>query len=122
VKQESVSRDALTDRTAVASETARFSSRRDDGVDFAAVYRPASASDGALERCLTDRYSYDAQPQAGATYRCDIAHQPWALARAEAHITRNALTRPFGVALEGEPLTHYAAHMDTRVRPILRVG
>jgi uncharacterized protein YqjF (DUF2071 family) len=106
----------------VVSETAHFSSQRQDGVDFAAVYRPTLAPVGGLERWLSERYCYYVQTPSAAVYRCDIAHQPWALARAEAHITRNTLGVPFGLAMQGQPLVHYAAHMDTRIWPIRRVA
>lgn len=106
----------------VLSETAHFSSRRRDGVDFSAVYRPTSATDGALERWLTDRYCYYVQAASRSVYRCDIAHQPWPLARADARISRNTLAKPFGISLQGQPLVHHAQHMDTRVWPVRRVA
>jgi len=106
----------------VVSEAVHFSSRRQDGVDFAAVYRTGSAPVGDLERWLSERYCYYVQTPSAAVYRCDIAHEPWTLARADARISRNTLAEPFGLSLAGEPLVHYAAHMDTRIWPIRRVA
>jgi uncharacterized protein len=101
-----------------------FASHSPEGADFCATYAPTSAAadDDALGHWLTERYCYYAQ-SAGATYRCDIAHQPWPLTGATARIATNMLPAAFGLPLpDVKPLLHAASHMDTRVWPLLRVA
>ena len=100
-----------------------FVSRSAERADFAATYTPTSgAAEGTLGRWLAERYCYYTQTER-ATYRCDIAHAPWPLTHAAAAITTNTLARPFGVSLpRSEPVLHAAAHMGTRIWPLVRVA
>ena len=107
------------------AEGTEFASRSREHADFAAAYAPtfATSDDSAsLGRWLAERYCYYAQ-SVRATYRCDIAHQPWPLTGATARIAANTLVAPFGLSLPSvDPLLHAARHMDTRVWPVLRVA
>jgi uncharacterized protein YqjF (DUF2071 family) len=103
-----------------------FRSHSPERADFAAVYSSTSTEEvspqGSLEGWLTERYCYYAQCGSRGIYRCDVAHAPWTLARARAHITRNSLPAAFDLRLpEYEPLLHYAAHMQTRINPLVRL-
>jgi uncharacterized protein YqjF (DUF2071 family) len=105
-----------------------FTSRSPERADFAAVYSPTTraqlSAHGSLQAWLTERYCYYAQCGSRGIYRCDIAHAPWQLAPARAaHISRNSLPAAFDLTLpECAPLLHYAAHVQTRIRPLVRVA
>jgi uncharacterized protein YqjF (DUF2071 family) len=104
-----------------------FSSRSTERADFAAVYSPTAtpqtSAPGSLEAWLTERYCYYAQCGWRGIYRCDITHAPWPLAPARAHISRNSLPAAFDLRLpECAPLLHYAPHVQTRIRPLVRVA
>jgi uncharacterized protein YqjF (DUF2071 family) len=103
-----------------------FTSRSPEQADFTAVYSPTSTAHalapGSLEAWLTERYCYFAQCGSRGIFRCDIAHAPWRLAPARAHISRNSLPLMFNLRLpECQPLLHYAAHVQTRIWPLVRV-
>jgi uncharacterized protein len=100
-----------------------FGSRSPEHADFVAAYaRTSPAPSDGLGRWLTERYCYYAQTNR-ATYRCDIAHQPWPLTSATATLTTNTLAAPFGLRLPScEPVLHAASHVATRVWPVLRVA
>jgi uncharacterized protein YqjF (DUF2071 family) len=78
-------------------------------MDYRPTAPPYRAKHGTLDYFLTERYClYSAKPDA-TLYRCEIAHDPWPLQRAEATVRRNTMTRQLGFDPPGEPpLLHYA--------------
>jgi uncharacterized protein len=91
----------------------------DPTVSFDAEYRPDGsqfeAAPGTLEYFLTERYClYSDDGRA----RAHIHHRPWPLQRAHAEVALQALAP---VALEGEPLCHFAARQDVVAWPLERL-
>jgi uncharacterized protein len=101
----------------------RYDSRRisPDGepARFRGSYRPRGdafeAAPGSLESFLTERYCLYTLDEQLRVHRADIQHPPWPLQLAEADIEENTMAEPFGLALEGEPLLHYARRQDVVV-------
>lgn len=81
------------------------------------AYRPtapvAHAAPGSLEAFLTERYRLLTVDRRGRPYSGEIHHEPWPLQLAEADIDTNTMTAPHGLRLEGAPLVHFAASIDT---------
>ena len=92
-----------------------LSSRR--GASFAASYAPSGepylAERGSIERFLFDRYRLFSLRR-GRLVSATVAHDPWQLQRADACIELNRMAPP-GVALAGEPMTHYSRGVDARI-------
>jgi uncharacterized protein YqjF (DUF2071 family) len=89
--------------------------RADGGASFAATYRPLgepyTAERGTLEYFLVERYCLYG---ADGDLRADIHHRPWPLQDAQATVDQRGVSP---VALEGEPICHYAARQDVVVWP-----
>jgi uncharacterized protein YqjF (DUF2071 family) len=79
---------------------------------FRASYRPRGPASepvqGSLEHFLTERYCLYVVDRRGRVLRTDIHHPPWRLRAAEARIERNTMADPVELALDGEPLLHWA--------------
>lgn len=85
---------------------------------FTATYRAKGevrpAKPGTLEHFLVERYVLFSA-MAGGLVDVKIAHPPWPLQRAVAHIERNTMGQASGVALEGEPThVHFGGRVDVR--------
>lgn len=93
--------------------------RRGAGARFRARYRPAGtvyeARAGDLEHWLTERYCLYALSPQGKLLRNEVHHVPWPLQHAEAEIEHNTLVAPYGIALAGPPLCHFARRVDVVV-------
>lgn len=96
-----------------------YSSRRPfsrGGAAFAGRYWPTGSVfesvPGSLDDWLTARYCLYAADRKGRLYRAEINHDPWPLQPAEADITCNTMTKPFGIELTGAPLLHFARCLD----------
>lgn len=102
-------------------ETYRYKSLRTHHsappAEFQADYAPMGpayrAPDGSLDDWLTARYCFYATDDEGSIFRTHVHHKPWRLQPASISITRNSMTAPIGIALDGEPLAHFA--LKTRV-------
>jgi uncharacterized protein YqjF (DUF2071 family) len=99
----------------------RYGTSRDDAgapapAVFNASYRPTGATfraaPGTLEHWLTERYCLYTLDDARRPQRAEIHHPPWPLQPAQADIVANAMGAEVGLALEGEPLLHYARRQD----------
>ncbi len=102
-------------------EGVRFASERLIGAaptiaDLRASYRPTGgvfhAQRGTLEHWLTERYCLYTLDGTGRVQRAQIHHPPWPLQPAEAELERNAMGAEIGLALDDEPLLHYADRQD----------
>jgi len=101
-------------------DTVSYRARRlsDDGpaAAFEATYGPVgprfTASPGTLEHFLTERYCLYTLDEKQTIYRGDIHHPPWPLQPAEAEIETNTMASGLGLALDGEPVLHFAARQD----------
>jgi uncharacterized protein YqjF (DUF2071 family) len=102
-----------------------FSERRHRGAPagvFEGRYRPVGdeylATEGSLEKWLTERYCLYAQDRKGRIRRGEIHHVQWPLRRAEAEIETCTVTDGWGVELpaglvtDQEPLLHFVARID----------
>jgi uncharacterized protein YqjF (DUF2071 family) len=100
-------------------ERVHFSSRRGAGPGFEASYQPLGpvqeSPAGSLAHFLTERYCLYASDGSGRLYRADIDHRPWALQPGAARIERNELLDHLGIAVQGEPLVHFAERLDVLV-------
>ena len=83
---------------------------------FEATYHPTGpgsvALSGSLDRWLTERYCLFTLDRRGTMRVGDIHHVPWTLHQAEAEIRANTMAEPLGLALEGEPVLHFAHRLD----------
>lgn len=85
---------------------------------FDATYRPEGqvyrAAPGTLDHFLVERYELFAMSRRGLLH-VKIAHPPWPLQPASAHIERNTMGAAAGIALTGDPThLHFAARVDVR--------
>jgi uncharacterized protein YqjF (DUF2071 family) len=102
----------------------RFSSARSERggepLVFSATYGPEGpvfrAAPGSLEEFVAERYCLYAD-DGGRLLRAEIHHPPWPLQAAEAGLELNTMA-PGGIALDGEPLLHFAARQDVVVWPL----
>jgi uncharacterized protein YqjF (DUF2071 family) len=90
--------------------------------EFRGWYRPAGgelpAAEAALAEWLTARYCLYTLDRRGRVLRAEIDHPPWPLQPAEARITMNTMTAPFGLRLpDAPPLLHFSRWLDVRVWP-----
>lgn len=98
--------------------TSRRTHKDASAAAFDATYSPTGpgsrAAPGSLAHWLTERYCLYAVGRNGALHVGDIHHEPWTLHAAEAEIRINTMTmaEPLGVALEGEPLLHFAKNLE----------
>lgn len=92
--------------------------RRAPEAAIACRYRPTSparlAAPDTLERWLTERYCLYAMTPRGLR-RTEVHHVPWPLHDAEVEIEENTMVAPYDLALEGEPLCHFASRIDVAV-------
>jgi uncharacterized protein YqjF (DUF2071 family) len=109
--------------TARVGETVSHRSRRVLGrpAAWAASYRPVGpvrhAAPGSLDHFLTERYCLYTTDR-DRVLRVDIHHPPWPLQDAEATIGVNTMVIAAGLAVEGEPLLHFAQRQDVLVWPL----
>jgi uncharacterized protein YqjF (DUF2071 family) len=80
------------------------------------------AATGSLEYFLTERYCLYTLDERQRVHRADIHHPPWPLQNAGAELRHNSMGAPLGIALDEEPLLHYARRQDVLVWPLNRVG
>lgn len=70
---------------------------------------------GSLEYFLTERYClFTVDPQGRVTI-AEIHHAPWPLQQGWANIKHNTMTVPLGIALQGEPILHFAKRIDVAI-------
>jgi uncharacterized protein YqjF (DUF2071 family) len=79
---------------------------------------PIPVRDGSLERWLAERYCLYTLDERRRTLRGEIHHPPWPLQPAWAEIGTNTMAGPFGIALDGAPLLHFAARQDVAFWPL----
>jgi uncharacterized protein YqjF (DUF2071 family) len=88
---------------------------------FGGRYRPVGdvtvAARGTLEHWLTERLALYSVDRHGTLRRATIRHRRSPLQPAEADIVENTMAEPFGIALEGQPLLHFARRLDVHIRP-----
>jgi uncharacterized protein YqjF (DUF2071 family) len=93
---------------------------------FEGWYAPASSSfqaiPGTLEYFLTERYCLYTVGGDGEVQRVEIDHDPWPLQPARADFRRNSMTSAAGVAIDGDPLLHFAKQLDVHVWAPRRVA
>jgi uncharacterized protein YqjF (DUF2071 family) len=108
-----------------------YASRRtsSDGphVSFAADYWSAGpkfqAEPGSLDYFLTERYCLYTVDERGRPLRADIHHPPWPLQPADASISRNTMTAPWGIELPNEePVLHYSQLQQVVIWPLGPAG
>jgi uncharacterized protein len=103
----------------------RYTSIRSDSSQrtLRATYRPLGAEreprPRTLEHFLTERYCHYAD-DGGRLLRADIHHPPWRLRDAQVVIDENSMP-PGGIAVDGEPLAHFAARQDVVIWPVANV-
>jgi uncharacterized protein len=114
-------------------ETIRYSSMRTHrdapAAELEMAYGPAGnvfrAGPGTLEHWLTERYCLFTRRRDGRIGAGDVHHRPWPLQPARAEWTRNTMTEPLGIRLDGAPpLLHFARELDVvawTVRPLDRM-
>jgi uncharacterized protein YqjF (DUF2071 family) len=100
--------------------------RRGHGARFVASYArdgdPFTTDSDSLERFLTERYRFY-QARRGRLYAGDIAHDPWRLFPARAHIEENTLFARLGIDVPAEePLLHYARRIDLTAGRVRRLA
>jgi uncharacterized protein YqjF (DUF2071 family) len=88
-------------------------------------YRPIAPAvfprPGTLEHFLTERYCLYALDGSRRLIRGEIHHHPWPLQQAQAEFASNTMAEPIGIALEPQPLLHFARRQDVLVWPPTRV-
>lgn len=106
-------------RMQLGPEIAYHSVRRGGGEEFKAEYAAIGdvcmAAPGTLEHWLTERYCLYAQDPKGRLYRTEVQHAPWPLRPARLKSFKNTMLEPFQIALEGEPVCHFAEGVDVVV-------
>jgi hypothetical protein len=104
-----------------SAERTDYLCERDDA-RFDAGYGPtgpaAPPKRGTLEYFLTERYCLYTEHE-GRLYQAEIQHPPWPLQPAEAEVRENTMAP---VALDGEPLAHYAERQDVVIWPLALVS
>jgi uncharacterized protein YqjF (DUF2071 family) len=100
------------------------SQRAHSGASPAALqgrYRPVAAAffpqRGTLEHFLTERYCLYTLDGRRQLIRGEIHHRSWPLQYAEAQFERNTMAESLGIALEPQPLLHFARRQDVLVWP-----
>jgi uncharacterized protein YqjF (DUF2071 family) len=100
------------------------SQRAHSGASPAALqgrYRPVAPAffpqRGTLEHFLTERYCLYTLDGRRQLIRGEIHHRPWPLQHAEAQFARNTMAESLGIALEPQPLLHFARRQDVLVWP-----
>lgn len=92
------------------------SARLEENAAFNAGYEPISetwfAEPDSLAAWLTERYCLYAASRSGMISRTEVHHAQWPLQDAKAEITTNSMTEPIGIALDGQPLLHFAKHIS----------
>jgi uncharacterized protein YqjF (DUF2071 family) len=115
------------DAEAIAYASTRVSAGAPAPAALRAHYRPTGPprppSPGTLEHWLTERYCLYVVDGAGRVLRGDIAHPPWPLQPAAAHIEVNTMGAEAGLALDDPPAQlHFARRQDVRFWPLRPTG
>ncbi|MDX6562183.1 MAG: uncharacterized protein QOD65_1997 [Gaiellales bacterium] len=103
-----------------AGDRIRYDSDRSsaDGPAAAAAieYGPTgpcrTAVPGTFEHWAAERYCLYTLDDDGRVLRGDIHHPPWPLQPASATFARNSMADQVGIALDGDPVLHYARRQD----------
>jgi uncharacterized protein YqjF (DUF2071 family) len=89
---------------------------------LAVEYSPSGhvrqARPGTLEHFLAERYCLYTLDEERRVHRAEIHHPPWPLQDASASFARNTMTEPFRIALDHEPLLHFAGRQDVVFWPL----
>jgi uncharacterized protein len=90
---------------------------------FQAGYRPVGdvfhAQAGTIEYFLAERYCLYTVDETGRPLRGEIQHPPWPLQAAEASITINTMTVPWGIELPRQhPLLHFSRLQNVVIWPL----
>lgn len=92
------------------------------GATFDCRYFPAGeqfrAGPGSIEEFLAERYCLYTFDPSEAVHRADIHHPPWPLQPARAEVLENSMLDGLGIAVDGEPLLHFAHRQDVVLWPI----
>jgi uncharacterized protein YqjF (DUF2071 family) len=71
-----------------------------------------AAVPGTLDSYLTERYCLYTLADGGTVHRGEIHHPPWPLRPADVRVDVNTMAAEYGLALDGEPVAHYAELQD----------
>ena len=100
-------------------ERVEFNSVRKPSIvpaDFTGWYEPVSkprkADPASLEAWLTERYCLFAANKRDQVFCTEVHHAQWPLQDARGEIETNSMTSSIGIELQGEPLLHFARHID----------
>ncbi|MEA2494713.1 MAG: uncharacterized protein QOJ29_2624 [Thermoleophilaceae bacterium] len=89
---------------------------------FAAEYAPTgptyNATPGSFDYWMAERYCLYTVDEDQRVHRGEIHHPPWPLQKASADIAHNTMARPYGIELEGNPITHFAHRQDVVFWPL----
>ena len=100
----------------------RSERKHDPPAAFEATYGPTEptfhAEPGSFDHWCTERYCLYTLDEGPRIQRGDIHHPPWPLQKATADITRNTMTQPYGIDLQGDPVLHFAARQDVLFWPL----
>jgi uncharacterized protein YqjF (DUF2071 family) len=105
----------------------RYRSDRTSGdgepASFAGCYRPVGevfrAQPGTLEYFVAERYCLYTTDETGQPLRGEIQHPPWPLQPAEATITTNTMTLPWGIKLpRRDPVLHFSRLQNVVIWPL----
>jgi uncharacterized protein len=107
---------------AISYRSERTSSDGDPAA-FDARYGPTGgvfeAEAGSLEYFVAERYCLYTINERGQPLRAEIQHPPWPLQPAEASITANPMTRPWGIELpRAQPMLHFAQVQNVVIWPL----
>ncbi|MFL5864287.1 MAG: YqjF family protein [Solirubrobacteraceae bacterium] len=94
---------------------------------FEATYRPVGdvfhAEPGTLDHFVAERYCLYTVNDTGQPLRGEIHHPPWPLQAAQAMITVNTMTLPWGIELPSEePLLHFSRLQNVVIWPLRPVS
>jgi uncharacterized protein YqjF (DUF2071 family) len=89
---------------------------------FRPVGPPFFAHPSTLEHFLSERYCLYALDGRGRLIRGEIHHPPWPLQRAQAELERNTMSESLGIALNSQPLLHFARKQEVLVWPPRKIA
>jgi uncharacterized protein len=79
---------------------------------YRAAGRAANPEPGSFEEFACERYCLYTLDEEERVLRGDIHHPPWPLQPAEADFAVNTMAEQVGIALEGDPILHFARRQD----------